>query len=145
MSWLTGFAFISIALLQKEKLIKVRQNRNNQDVEEALGALTNCASTNEGNLLELSLKAARVRCTVGEISDALEAVHGRHVASSRMVSGAYLSEYGESDDLKATMEAVQVRIISLVETVVHMYASSSCCVVIVINIFHSNAVFQFHQ
>jgi len=95
--------------LQKEKLIKVRQNRNGQEVEAALTALTNCASSHEGNLLDLSIKAARARCTVGEISDALEAVHGRHVASSRMVSGAYLSEYGEGEDIKATMEAVRVR------------------------------------
>ena len=93
---------------QKEKLEKLRQTRSPSDVDASLSALTSCASSGDGNLLELSIRAARARCTVGEISDSMEAVHGRHVASSRMVSGAYLSEYGESDEVKTTLDAVRV-------------------------------------
>ena len=77
-------------------------------MEAALAALTECADDGEGNLLDLSIKAARARCTVGEISDAMEKVHGRHVASSRMVSGAYISEYGESEEMQKAMETVKV-------------------------------------
>lgn len=89
-------------------MVKLRQTRNQEEVDAALSALTSCASSGEGNLLDLSIKAARARCTVGEISDSMETVHGRHVAASRMVSGAYLSEYGEGDDVKNTLEAVRV-------------------------------------
>ena len=77
-------------------------------VDAILTALTDCASAGNGNLLDLSIKAARIRCTVGEISDSLEKVQGRYVASTRMVSGAYISEYGESDNIKRTLETVKV-------------------------------------
>merc|ERR1711970_152025 len=60
----------------------------------------------EGNLLELAISAARARCTVGEISSAMEKVFGRHVASDKMVSGAYRSEYGETDEIKAVAAAI---------------------------------------
>ena len=61
----------------------------------------------DGNLLDLSIKAARVRCTVGEISDALEKVHGRHVAAPRMVSGAYVAEYGDREEIDKALKKVQ--------------------------------------
>lgn len=77
-------------------------------MDSALSALTQCAESGEGNLLYLSIKAARARCTVGEISDAMEKVHGRHVASTRMVSGAYLSEYGGGEEIEKTLEVVKV-------------------------------------
>ena len=93
---------------QKEKLINLRRTRNQTEVDAILTALTDCASAGDGNLLDLSIKAARIRCTVGEISDSLEKVHGRYVASTRMVSGAYISEYGESDDIKRTLDTVKV-------------------------------------
>lgn len=96
---------------QKEKLLKLRQTRDQSSVDSALSALTECAEGGEGNLLDLSIKAARVRCTVGEISDSMESVHGRHVASMRMVSGAYITEYGEGDDIHKTIESVKVRTI----------------------------------
>lgn len=58
-------------------------------------------------MLDLSIKAARVRCTVGEISDALEKVHGRHVATPRMVSGAYVTEYGDREEIDKALKKVQ--------------------------------------
>ena len=61
----------------------------------------------DGNLLDLSIKAARVRCTVGEISDALEKVHGRHVATPRMISGAYVTEYGDREEIDKALKKVQ--------------------------------------
>merc|ERR1719346_120961 len=65
-----------------------------------------CASGN-GNLLELAVAAARARCSVGEISLAMEKVLGRHVASDKMVSGAYRSEYGENSEIEAVSTAIQ--------------------------------------
>ena len=88
--------------------MKLRESRDQNTVDSMLSDLTNCAANSDGNLLDLSIKAARARCTVGEISDAMEKVHGRHVATTRMVSGAYLSEYGEDDEIKRTMETVKV-------------------------------------
>ena len=61
----------------------------------------------DGNLLDLSIKAACARCTVGEISDALEKVHGRHVAAPRMVSGAYVTEYGDREEIDKALKKVQ--------------------------------------
>ena len=65
---------------QKAKLEKLKSSRDQSAVNSALGALTQCAESGRGNLLELSIQASRARCTVGEISDALEKVVGRHVA-----------------------------------------------------------------
>lgn len=92
-------------------MVRLRQSRDQTAVNSALLALTKCADSNEGNLLDLSIQAARARCTVGEISDAMEKVVGRHVASTRMVSGAYISEYGEGEEVSQTMEAVKVGLI----------------------------------
>ena len=77
-------------------------------MDSALSALTECAETGDGNLLDLSIQAARTRCSVGEISNAMEKVVGRHVASTRMVSGAYITEYGGGSAVEETMEAVKV-------------------------------------
>ena len=60
--------------MQKAKLEKLYGSRDQSAVDAALSALTDCAAGKGGNLLDLSIKAARVRCTVGEISDALEKV-----------------------------------------------------------------------
>ena len=64
-----------------------------QKVDEALTALTKAAETGEGNLLELAVQAARVRATLGEISDAIEMVAGRHKAVIRSISGVYSTAY----------------------------------------------------
>eukprot|EP00054_Salpingoeca_dolichothecata_P007233 m.42000 g.42000 ORF g.42000 m.42000 type:complete len:724 (+) comp16940_c0_seq2:47-2218(+) len=96
----------SVRQQQVEKIQNIRASRDPQAVAEALDALTKAAA-GEGNLLELSVQAARVRCTVGEISDALEKTWGRHVASSRLVSGAYAKEFGESEELAQASAAVK--------------------------------------
>ncbi|MEZ5852870.1 MAG: methylmalonyl-CoA mutase [Hyphomicrobiaceae bacterium] len=76
---------------QISKLQRLRGERSEADVTAALTALTEGARGN-GNLLDLAVKAARAKATVGEISDALEAVYGRHRAEIRSVSGVYRSE-----------------------------------------------------
>lgn len=91
---------------QVAKLQEIKAKRDKKAVEEAMDAITKCCQTGEGNLLDLSIKAARVRCTVGEITYAMEKVVGRHVASDRMVSGAYKSEYGESDEITNCLKQV---------------------------------------
>ena len=58
--------------------------------------------------MELSIEAARARCSVGEISDAMEAEFGRHTAESRMVSGAYKTEYGDSTEMSDVLQRVEV-------------------------------------
>ena len=80
---------------QLEKLERLRAERAPAAVEAALNALTNGAAGN-GNLLELSVAAARAKATVGEISDALEKVFGRHKAKADAVRGVYLREAGET-------------------------------------------------
>ena len=94
--------------MQKDKLEKLYASRDQSAVDAALSVLTDCAAGKGGNLLDLSIKAARVRCTVGEISDAMEKVHGRHVATPRMVSGAYAAEYGQREEIDEAMKRVQV-------------------------------------
>ena len=77
---------------QVERLGKLRSGRDNAAVQKALDAITRCVETKEGNLLELSVEAARVRATLGEISDACEKVAGRYNAVIRTISGVYSSE-----------------------------------------------------
>jgi len=74
---------------QLERLGSVKAARNSQAVKEALEALKSCAADKNSNLLALSVEAARLRCTVGEISWALEGVFTRYQPKSSIVSGAY--------------------------------------------------------
>ena len=82
---------------QIERLNEIRTSRDTALWKASLTALTNSAETGEGNLLELAVSAARARATVGEISDALESVWGRHRAQTRSISGVYGSAY-EGDE-----------------------------------------------
>src|SRR5690554_1219625 len=77
---------------QVERLNKLKAERDNDAVQKALDAITKCVETKEGNLLELTVEAARVRATLGEISDACEKVVGRYNAIIRTISGVYSSE-----------------------------------------------------
>lgn len=77
---------------QLERLAKLKAERNAADVEKALNALTESAQTGKGNLLELAINAARVRCSLGEISYALEKVFGRYKANIRSIAGVYSKE-----------------------------------------------------
>ncbi|MDO5524245.1 MAG: methylmalonyl-CoA mutase [Bacteroidia bacterium] len=85
---------------QVQRLGELRANRDNEAVKKALDAITKCVETNEGNLLELAVEAARLRASLGEISDACEKVVGRYNAVIRTISGVYSSE-SKSD---ATLE-----------------------------------------
>jgi methylmalonyl-CoA mutase len=77
---------------QIERLEKLKYERNESDVEVSLNAITTCAETGVGNLLTLSIDAARKRATLGEISMAMEKVFGRYKATIRSISGVYSSE-----------------------------------------------------
>ena len=83
----------AVRLSQIKRLQKIKSERNDVDVKSALEAITKCAETGHGNLLDLSVKAARVRATLGEISDAIEKISGRYKAVTRTISGVYRSEY----------------------------------------------------
>jgi methylmalonyl-CoA mutase len=89
---------------QIARLEKLRAGRNQADVDQALEAITNSMETGEGNLLELALNAARVRASLGEISDAVEKVCGRHKAVIRTISGVYSSEYSDADTIKEVQD-----------------------------------------
>ncbi len=78
---------------QIRRLQRIRQTRDAQAVQQALAALSLAAQTNTGNLLDLAIKAVRLRATVGEVSDALEQVYGRHRADTQQVSGVYAAAY----------------------------------------------------
>ncbi|MGO4572862.1 methylmalonyl-CoA mutase [Microvirga sp. 2TAF3] len=79
---------------QIEKLKRLRAERSQADVDAVLAALSKGAASGEGNLLDLAVKAARAKATVGEISDALEKVWGRHRAEIKAISGVYKREVG---------------------------------------------------
>ncbi|AMM50203.1 methylmalonyl-CoA mutase [Rufibacter sp. DG15C] len=83
---------------QLTRLANLRENRDDAAVFAAMDALTNAAETGEGNLLELAVQAARVRCSLGEISYALEKVYGRHKATIRAISGVYSSEISDDEN-----------------------------------------------
>jgi methylmalonyl-CoA mutase len=82
----------AVRIQQIERLKQLRANRNEAEVQAALVAITECAKTGNGNLLELAIEAARLRASLGEISDACEAVAGRYKATIRTISGVYSSE-----------------------------------------------------
>jgi methylmalonyl-CoA mutase len=95
---------------QVAKLERLRAERNQDDVDRALDALTKAAengsSTNmDTNLLALAVNAARAKATVGEISDAVEKVYGRHQAVIRTISGVYKNEVGNDDAAAKVLEA----------------------------------------
>jgi len=77
---------------QLEKLNRIKASRNSNEVKASLQKLKICAETREGNLLEFAVEAARNRCTLGEISDALETVFGRYKAQIKSFSGVYSKE-----------------------------------------------------
>ncbi len=93
----------AVRAAQIEKLRRLKAERDPQGVAAALEALTNGARGN-GNLLALAIDAARAKATVGEISDALEAVFGRHRAEIRAISGVYKREAGAMTDKVAQVQ-----------------------------------------
>ena len=93
---------------QIARLNDLKQKRDAAQVRQALDALTNAAKTGEGNLLDLSIKAVRLRATVGEVSDALEKIFGRHRADTQKVTGVYAAAYDSPESwnaIKAEIDA----------------------------------------
>ncbi len=84
---------VKVRLSQIDRLHNVKANRDSNAVARALDALAEAARSGEGNLLELSIQAMRLRATVGEVSDALEKIFGRHRADTQKVSGIYAAAY----------------------------------------------------
>ena len=89
---------------QIERLNKIKAQRNSVKVNETLINLTKCAKTNNGNLLDLAVQAARERATLGEISDALEKVFGRYKATINSITGVYSKEIKEDETYKKATE-----------------------------------------
>ncbi|WP_347263272.1 methylmalonyl-CoA mutase [Nitrobacter sp.] len=88
----------TVRRLQIEKLKRLRGERRQEDVDTALAALTRAAGEGNGNLLALAIDAARAKATVGEISDAMEKVFGRHRAEIRSITGVYKREVSAMSD-----------------------------------------------
>ena len=89
---------------QIERLHRIKAARDTAAVTKALEALTQAAQDGSGNLLDLAIKAVRLRATVGEISDALEKVYGRHRADTQKISGVYAAAYDGGEHEGDTME-----------------------------------------
>ena len=89
---------------QIERLEKLRSERDEGEVQEALKHITNVAETGDGNLLAAAVDAARKRATLGEISDAMEKEFGRYKATVRSISGVYSSEIDQDDNFKKARE-----------------------------------------
>ncbi|MCC5930200.1 MAG: methylmalonyl-CoA mutase [Cyclobacteriaceae bacterium] len=94
----------SVRTAQLERLRKLRAERNEDDVRSALETITRCAENGEGNLLDLAIQAARKNASLGEISDAMEKVFGRHKATIRSISGVYLAESGQDKSFSEARE-----------------------------------------
>ncbi len=96
----------AVRLSQIERLNKLRVERNEAEVIVALEAITKCARTGEGNLLELAIIAAQKRASLGEISSACEKIAGRYKATIRTISGVYSSEAKNDKDFEQAIELV---------------------------------------
>ena len=88
----------AVRISQIERLVKTKAERNEEACQDALKALTEAAQSGSGNLLALSVEAARLRATLGEISSALEVVYGRYSAQIRSISGVYSNESAMDKD-----------------------------------------------
>jgi methylmalonyl-CoA mutase len=85
---------------QLKRLAKLKAERDESRCQATLNALTHCAETGEGNLLALSIEAARARASLGEICFALEKKWGRHTAVIRSISGVYKAEFSEKEEVQ---------------------------------------------
>ncbi len=98
----------AVRAAQIDRLKRLRAARDEARTQAALAALTRCAETGDGNLLALSVDAARAMATVGEMSDALEKVWGRHEAGAALVSGVYRAESKGAGSEKANEDFAAV-------------------------------------
>jgi len=92
---------------QIKMLKEIKDKRDTAAVQGALQALTDAAQSGDGNLLDLSVKAMRLRATVGEVSDALEKIYGRHRADTQKVTGVYAAAYDSEADSMQTWETLK--------------------------------------
>lgn len=92
---------------QLKRLGELKAKRDQAKVDEALQALSLAARTGEGNLLELAVQATRVRASLGEISDAIEEVAGRHKATIRSISGVYSSAYSKEAEIEEVVRMTE--------------------------------------
>lgn len=92
---------------QVARLVELRKDRDEEAVKKALAAITECVRTGEGNLLDLAVKAAGVRASLGEISDACEEVVGRYKAVIRTISGVYSNETKNDPDFLRARKMVE--------------------------------------
>ncbi len=95
-----------VRISQITKLQRIKENRNNDLVIARLKELENAARNEKGNLLEISIRCAEARCTLGEISDALENVFNRYTAKIQSISGVYSKEVAMDKDFKEAKEMV---------------------------------------
>jgi methylmalonyl-CoA mutase len=95
---------VAVRDAQIARLNSIKANRASEPVQLALAAITSAAENNTGNLLDLVIKAMRLRATVGEVSDALETVYGRHRADTQKVTGVYAAAYDTESTHADTME-----------------------------------------
>jgi methylmalonyl-CoA mutase len=95
----------AVRLSQLKRLAEVKAKRDAKAVEAALETIAQCAATGKGNLLELAVEAARLRATLGEISDAMEKSFGRYKAVIRSISGVYSGEVKKNEDFVKAQEA----------------------------------------
>ena len=96
----------AVRVSQIKRLEELRANRDDAAVKAALAAITECVKTKKGNLLELAVEAARLRASLGEISDACEEVVGRYKAVIRSISGVYSSEVKADKSFEEAKELV---------------------------------------
>lgn len=97
----------AVRLAQLDRLSKLRADRDEAKVLKSLDAITDCARTGTGNLLELAILAAQERATLGEISFACEKIAGRYKATIRTISGVYSSETKNDSHYERAMELVR--------------------------------------
>ena len=95
-----------VRVSQINNLNKIKKSRNNDVVNQCLSELENAARNENGNLLELSIACAEARCTLGEISYALEKVYKRYTAKIQSISGVYSKEVAMDEDFKLAKELV---------------------------------------
>ena len=97
----------SVRQAQIDRLKKLKAQRDEAKVTSTLDALTRSADSGEGNLLALSIEAARARASLGEISSAMEKVFGRHRAVIRAISGIYSSEFAEKEEMQKIIKMTE--------------------------------------
>jgi methylmalonyl-CoA mutase len=96
----------AVRATQKARLQQLKRDRDPQAVEQALSRLENCAISDNGNLLECAVDAARARATLGEISLALEKIWGRYEAVTHTISGVYSAGAADAEEFKKACEMV---------------------------------------